>query len=203
MAASAVISSVSGPGLAAEPGAPASPPAPSLAATASAALVGHLDATEPAFRPNVRAAMAVGLFTMLVPGIIGGTRTALGVSDGDKTAGLLVASGGFALAPIFSHMITHEWERAAQFGILPVLTTAVGTAYISQQPHAVYHGDMGTRTAFGILLGLGLIGAVVGVFDASLAAERARDRTKPRHARFFVAPGVSAEGGMLTLGGDL
>lgn len=184
-------------------GAPASPPAPSAAAPAPRRAADHALGPEPGFRPNVRAALAVGLITMLVPGFVGGTRTALGATDGDKTAGLLVVSGGFALAPIFSHMITHEWERAAQFGTLPLLTTVTATAYISQEPHAVYQGDMGTRTAFGIMLGLGLIGAVVGVVDASLAAERARDRAKSQHSRFFVAPAAGPDGGMLTLGGTL
>lgn len=157
----------------------------------------------PGFQPNVRAAVAVGLFTMLVPGFIGGTRTALGVTDGEKTAGLLVASGGFALAPIFSHMVTHEWERAAQFGALPFLSTVAGTAYISRYPYAVYHGDMGTRTAFGILLGLGLLGAIGGVYDASLAGERARDRSKATKTSFYVAPAPSPEGCVLTFGGAL
>lgn len=184
-------------------GAPASPPASSAVAPAPRPAAERPLDPEPGFRPNVRAALAVGLITMLVPGFVGGTRTALGTTDGDKTAGLLVVSGGFALAPIFSHMITHEWERAAQFGTVPLLTAVTATAYISHEPHAVYKGDMGTRTAFGIMLGLGLIGAVVGVVDASLAAERARDRAKSKHSRFFVAPSAGPDGGALMLGGTL
>ena len=59
-------------------------------------------------------------------------------------------------------------------------------------------------TAVGvIMLGLGLIGAVVGVVDASLAAERARDRAKSKHSRFFVAPSAGPDGGALMLGGTL
>lgn len=157
----------------------------------------------PAFRPDVRVAMAVGLLTMLVSGAIGGTRTALGASDGEKTAGLLVASGGFALAPIFSHMITHEWERAAQFGALPVITTVVSATYVYRDPSVVYHGNMGTRTAFGVLLGLGLIGAIVGVADTAAAGDRARAREKNLHGRFFVAPSFDGESAAVTLGGTL
>jgi hypothetical protein len=136
--------------------------------------------------PNVRAALAVGAFTMLVPGILGGSRAALDGSPGQKAAGLLVASGGFALAPIFSHMITREWARAAAFGALPIATTIAATAFISQRPDAVYDGTSETRTAFAVLLGAGMLDAVIGLVDTALAGERARARAAPRRAHFVV-----------------
>jgi hypothetical protein len=152
----------------------------------------------------VRAAVAVGAFTMLVPGIIGGTRAAIGADPGQKTAGLLVASGGFALAPIFSHMITREWGRAAAFGAIPVATTIAATAFISQEPDAVYAGTSASRTAFALLLGAGMLDAVIGLVDTALAGERARDARRSRSSLgTYVLPSFGTSGASLVLGGAL
>jgi hypothetical protein len=153
--------------------------------------------------PNVRGALAAGALAMLIPGVVGGTRTALGRSDGERTAGLLIASGGFALAPIVSHVAVREWGRAAVFGILPVGMSVAACAFISQEPGAVYNGNVASRSAFGILLGLGLIGAVVGLADTASADERALDRAKASRSAFFVAPSFGREGASLTFGGAL
>lgn len=158
---------------------------------------------EPGFRPNVRAALAVGALTMLIPGVIGGFRTAYGASDGDKTAGLLLASGGFTLAPIFSHMVVHEWDRAAKFGVIPILSSIGAIGLISQYPTAVYHGTMATRTAFGVLLGVGMLDAVLGLADTALAGERARERQRPGRSGLVVMPAVGQHGATLTIGGAL
>lgn len=153
--------------------------------------------------PNVRAAVAVGALAMLVPGVLGGTRAALGADDGQKVAGLLVASGGFALAPIFSHMIVREWGRAAAFGALPAAATIAATVLVSQRPDAVYRGTTVTRSTFGILFGLGLIGAVVGLIDTAMAGERVKDRARPKGSSLFVLPAIEKDGAMLTVGGLL
>lgn len=155
------------------------------------------------FQPNVRAAIAVGAFTMLVPGVIGGFRTALGADDGQKTAGLLVAAGGFAMAPVLSHMVAREWSRAAVFGIVPTVTTIAATALVLEIPDAVYRGTTASRTGFGVLLGVGMLGSVLGLVDTALAGERARDRQRANEHGLFVVPAVSKDGAMLTLGGVL
>ncbi len=75
--------------------------------------------------------------------------------------------------------------------------------YVYRDPTVVYHGNMGTRTAFGVLLGLGLIGAIVGVADTAAAGDRAKAREKSLHGRFFVAPSFDGESATMTLGGSL
>ena len=167
---------------------PAPPPAPEEAPLAPS---------------TVRAAVAVGAVAVLVPGVIGGIRTALGADDGQKTAGLLVASGGFALGPIVSHLVTREWARAAAFGAVPLACTYAATLFILEKPDAVYRGNTGTRTAFGILLGLGLLGAVTGLVDTARAGERSRARRAPPRSTYYVAPVFQDGGAVLTLGGAL
>ncbi len=154
-------------------------------------------------KTTVRLALSVGAAAVLIPGVIGGIRTALGADDGQRSAGLLVASGGFVLAPFLSHMITREWRRAAVFAAFPAAMTIAATTLVTQVPDAIYGGNAGTRTSFGILFGLGLVGAVGGLLDTAMARERAAERTKPSSNAYFFAPNVGSTGALLSFGGTL
>jgi hypothetical protein len=183
---------------------PLAPLRPAAGSTdAPPASAGAAPVPAPASEPNVRAAMAVGAAAMLLPGLVGGTRTALGADEGKKVSGLLFASGGFALAPIVSHMIVREWGRAAAFGALPAAMTIASSVLISQIPDAVYRGDMTTRTTFGIFFGVGLLSSVIGLVDTSLAGERARERRRAKGSSLMVMPSVGKDSAMLTIGGLL
>src|SRR4051794_15864607 len=70
--------------------------------------------------PPVGWSVGLGFGLALVPMAIGGGLAATSDDLGTKHLGIELIAGGFALAPILSHLIAREWKRAAYFGIAPM-----------------------------------------------------------------------------------
>ena len=154
-------------------------------------------------------AFLAGAVTALVPVAVGATIADRGKDDAAKNVGLVVAGAGLALSPFTAHAVTGEWKRAVAFSAVPAASEIAISVLLTARPGAVYHGDKITRTTFGILFSVDVFIAALGVVDASLAGDRARDRAAPRPAKSaapalrYLAPTVAGGGLGLTLGGTL
>jgi hypothetical protein len=177
---------------------------------ASAAPGDGTDALGPPTRePPVEIAIVAGVVTAFVPMVIGGIHIATAplTTDGPRDVGYVVAGVGPALSPIVAHAILGEWTRAAAFGVPTVATEIAIAAYVTAEPDAVFHGTMGSRTAFGLLLSADIFGAAFGIVDVAMARERWLARGK-RAARgpfrdFSISPRIGHGQVGLVLGGTL
>lgn len=150
-----------------------------------------------AAEPNVTGAFLAGVATSLIPLTFGGVLASSGLENADKNAGLLIAGAGFALAPMVSHAVLHEWRRGLLFSILPVANEAAMTALLTAKQDAVFQGTTLSRTTFALLFSVDVFGSAIGLVDAMLAGDRARGRG------FVFAPTISQHHVGFTLGGPL
>ena len=154
-------------------------------------------------------AFLTGAVTALVPVAVGATIADRGKDDGAKNVGLVVAGAGLALSPFTAHAAAGEWKRAVAFSAVPVASEIAISVLLAARPDAVYHGDKFTRSTFAILFSVDVFIAALGVVDASLAGDRAKDRAAARPAKSaapalrYLAPTVAGGGFGLTLGGTL
>jgi hypothetical protein len=116
--------------------------------------------------------------------VIGGIHiaTAPTGTDGPRDVGYAVAGVGPALSPIIAHAVLGEWKRAAAFGAPTVASEIAICAFMAAEPDAVFHGTMGTRTAFGLLFSADVFGAAFGSVDVLMARERWLARNNKRAA---------------------
>ena len=135
--------------------------------------------------PPVGWSIAAGLTVALVPLIIGGALSAPEHNTGQPdvsldarlNAGLYIMQAGLALAPIVSHLIAHEWKRAAIFGAAPTVALIALAVINSAYPDATairVQGNVPTRAAIGSMLLLSFLSSGFGLIDSLLAGERAR-----------------------------
>jgi hypothetical protein len=129
------------------------------------------------FQPNVAASVGVGLAFALVPVAIGSGLTAGNNTQDAQNAGIYLMCAGLAVAPVISHLIAHEWKRAALFGALPT-AALVGMALMLEviRPQVVM--DLGypeVRIPFASLLIVSFFSAGGGLADSLMAGDRARD----------------------------
>jgi hypothetical protein len=155
------------------------------------------------------AALLAGAVTALIPVAIGATIADRGKDDAAKDVGLRVAGAGLALSPFTAHAVAGEWKRALAFSAVPVASEIAISVLLSARPDAVYHGDKITRTTFALLFSVDVFIAALGVVDASLAGDRAKERAAARPAKSaapalrYLAPTVAGGTFGLTIGGTL
>jgi hypothetical protein len=154
-------------------------------------------------------ALITGAATALVPLAIGATIADRGKDDPAKNVGLIVAGAGLALSPFTAHATAGEWKRAAAFSAVPVASEIAICVLLAAKPDAVYHGDKGSRTAFGALFSVNVFIAALGLVDATFAGDRRKERAAAPPAKSaspalrYLAPTVAGGGFGLTLGGTL
>lgn len=189
--------------LAAPPDAPSPTPAPRLAPTLPplrappplpAPTITH---DVPRDEPNVGAALLAGMATSLIPLTFGGVLASSGTENPEKNAGLLLAGAGFALAPLVSHAVLHEWKRGLLFSLLPAASEAATAALLSARTDAVFQGTTLSRTTFALLFSIDVFGSAIGLVDVMMAKDRARGRG------ILFAPTLSRSQIGFTLGGPL
>lgn len=152
--------------------------------------------------PPVAWGLVAGTLTGMVPLAIGSLVFAQDDDSNHRKAASLTIAYGMSLAPIVSHLVVHEWSRAAIFGAVP-LACAIGvTALLQAQPTATSFGSRTGRWGYGLLMSVNVLSAGLGVIDTLGAGGRARDHAAARRrlARIPVlpAPFVTIGGGGLT-----
>jgi hypothetical protein len=140
----------------------------------------------PAPEPPVALAVVAGVVTAFVPMVIGALHVANAptTTDGPRDVGYAVAGVGPALSPIIAHSVLGEWKRAAAFGAPTVASEIAVCAFVAIEPDGVFHGTVGSRTAFGLLFSADVFGAAIGIVDVMMA----RERWSPRGRRAARAP---------------
>jgi hypothetical protein len=129
--------------------------------------------------------VGAGVGTALVSLAAGGALLATACSDSSnpnceaapqRRAGIHVMATGLALAPIFSHLIAHEYRRAIWFGIAPVVlgVLSMGLLEGSRPDDLLDSGAAGPRIVFGAALALELVASAIGLADSLMAGERIR-----------------------------
>jgi hypothetical protein len=151
-----------------------------------------LVAAEPPVGWSIVGGMATGLGALAVGGALTATD-----SKSEKEAGTYVLLTGLTLAPIVSHLVAHEWKRAAIFGAIPLASLLGMVALLEVHPQVLYEGNKDpTRIAFYVLMAVSVLSSAGGVVDSLWAGERARQQ------RLTLAPIVTREQYGLALGGS-
>jgi hypothetical protein len=179
----------------------------SLSTWPAGATPGSEDA--PSAEPPVTIAVIAGVATAFVPMLIGGLGVASAPTtlDAPRNVGFAVAGVGPALSPIVAHAVLGEWARAAAFGA-PAVASEVGIcALMAAEPDAVFHGTIGSRTAFAMIFTADITAAAVGIVDVMMARERwlarhDRHASDPLHG-LRITPRVGRGQAALVLGGSL
>jgi hypothetical protein len=143
------------------------------------------------------AGVGAGVALMIVPPAVGGAVEANSDDINVKRGSVYLLAGGWALAPVVSHLIAREWGRAAIFGALPVAAFASIVTLLQVDPTVFNEGSVATRVSYGFMLCASAISATIGVADSLGAAGRVRRR----HRALSVVPSVAPHGGGLSLGG--
>jgi hypothetical protein len=121
-------------------------------------------------------ALVAGFATAALPLAIGATNTADSTSDAVRDTGYAAAGAGLALAPIVSHIVLGEWERAAAYGAVPVASEIAIVTELSMRPGSVFHGTYASRTLFGVLFSFDAFGSALGMVDVMVANDRGNGR---------------------------
>ncbi len=121
-------------------------------------------------------------------------------NDASRNVGFAVAGVGPARAPIVAPAVVRAWSRAAAFSAVPVASEIALCAFLQAQPDAVFHGSIGSRTAFALIYTADILGAAVGIVDVMMAPERARRRAA---GGFTLAPTFGHGHAGVVLGGPL
>ena len=151
-------------------------------------------------RAEVNAAWAgvgAGVALMIVPAAIGGAVESTSDDVNVKRGGVYLLAGGWALAPIVSHLAAREWGRAALFGAMPVAAFAAIVTLLEVDPTIFNEGSVATRVSYGFMLCIAALSSTVGVVDSLGAARRVR----ARHHALTLVPMLLPKGGGLAFGG--
>jgi hypothetical protein len=132
-------------------------------------------------------AFLAGGTAAVIPMIVGGIRAGSAPTSSQKNAGLVVAAGGLAFAPITAHIAVREYDRAAIFGVIPVLSAASLGALTIAKPDAVFDGTVASRATFAVLFTACVFGSVLGVVDAMAVGDR--KKSSAPSATLSVYPG--------------
>src|SRR6185295_509359 len=106
---------------------------------------------------------------------------------------------GLALAPIASHAIAGEFDRAAMFGAAPIAGVIGAALMIERAPVLLGHGQLEERRVLALCYGITLLSSAIGLFDTLNAGERQRERERS----LAIAPWVSRDHFGVALGGWL
>jgi hypothetical protein len=172
-----------------------------LAAIMLAACAGTARAQSDSNEGETRALIATGAGAALaITGLaVGGTVLAMHEGEADRKVGAYTLLTGFALAPIVSHAIAGEWDRAALFGAVPVAAAIGATLMIESGPVLLGRGQLGQRRVLALCYGIELLSSAIGLFDSLNAGQRARDRTRS----LAVAPWIERDRLGIAFGGSL
>jgi hypothetical protein len=129
----------------------------------------------------------------------GGAMLATHEDEAGRKVGAYTLLSGLALAPIASHAIAGEWDRAALFGAVPIAATLGATWMIERSPVLLGHGELSERRVLALCYGITLLSSVIGLFDTLNAGQRARER----EGSLAIAPWVSRDHFGVALGGWL
>jgi hypothetical protein len=167
-----------------------------LAASARTASA-QSDATEGDERALIATAAGAAL---AISGLAaGGAMLATHDDEPGRKAGAYTLLGGLALAPIASHAITGEWDRAAMFGAAPIAGVIGAALMIERAPVLLGHGQLEERRVLALCYGITLLGSAIGLFDTLNAGERQRERARS----LAIAPWVSRDRFGVAVGGWL
>lgn len=153
--------------------------------------------------PKPMLALFTGATTALVSLGVGGTMIASGRTSAANT-GILFATSGLSLAPLFAHGVVDEWGRGALFSLMPL---AVGGGFVAlmateddllrdRATPALQWGVFGLTTA-------ALFSSALGVLDAVRVMERQPARFVSSRARLSVEPAFDLRSAVLRVGGVL
>jgi hypothetical protein len=118
-----------------------------------------------------------------------------GGGDAANNAGWMTTEAGFVLAPVASHVVVGEWQRALAFGATPAATMGGTGVLLAMHPSAIAHGELAEQRVLWSLFGLGLLSSAVGVVDSAL--------WHTRHTTVTAAPIVGSDQFGLELRGTL
>ena len=155
--------------------------------------------------PKVAWGLVAGTLTAMVPLAIGSGLYAESANDNHRKAATVTIAYGMTLAPIVSHLVVHEWKRAAIFGVVPLVCAFGVNALLELQPSATNYGSRGGRWAYGLLMSLNVVSAGIGIIDTLGARLRYEDRlaAERRVARIPVLPApivTQGGGGLAAIG---
>jgi hypothetical protein len=173
-----------------------------LCALSQLAVADPAGAAKP-YDPPLGWSVGAGVATAMVPLAVGGGLLATTQDSTVKHAGIEVIAAGLALAPVVSHLIAHEWKRAAIFGVVPLVfgALAVGLLEGYRKDDLLDDGTPTPRVAFGAALAVELFASGAGLVDSLMARERARTRSQTRGLRIVPTFGKNQIG--LSLGGSM
>lgn len=155
------------------------------------------DPGPPAFGWSIGA----GVATALVPLAVGGGLLAVSSDHTTKHASIDLIAAGWALAPLVSHLVAHEWKRAAIFSVAPLVFGALAVGLLEGSTDDLLdNGTPPPRVVFGAALALELMASSVGIIDSMMARERARARKPPP---VTIVPSFGRNQIGLSLGGAL
>jgi hypothetical protein len=129
----------------------------------------------------------------------GGATLATHEGEADRKVGAYTLLAGLAPAPITSHAIAGEWDRAALFGVVPIVGLLGGAWMIERAPVLLGRGHLEERRALALCYGVTLLSSAIGLFDTMNAGERRRERARS----LAIAPWVGRDRFGVALGGSL
>jgi hypothetical protein len=142
-----------------------------IAAAPALARAGTADQATPVLWPA-----ASGCLLALGAMALGGTTAALSERDRTRKTGVDVMAGGLALAPVLSHALAGETQRAAVFAAITVPLAALSIGVLEGSDHLLDHGHAYNRIPFGVALALDLLVASGGLVDSLMAGTRGQQR---------------------------
>jgi hypothetical protein len=123
--------------------------------------------------PGVFAA-ALGFATAAVPFGVGSFMATSAADRDVRNAGILVAQGGFVLAPITAHAAAGEWGRGAIFAMPPLAAEGTMVGVMLSYPDVLRKSPVGIQYLYAGSLSLSVLSGAVGVIDTTFAEGRAR-----------------------------
>ena len=168
---------------------------------AVAALIATTECRADEVPPSGDAAIVAGAATIVLPLSVGSLFVAQGDTLHVRNAGVAIMEGGLVLAPFVAHAAVGEYRRGLAFSAVPA-TFAVGTATLLMfVPDTIDGGKLHIQYIFAATFIGAFLGSTIGIVDALLVGDRARDRS--RAPRLSIAPIVSHGLVGISLGGTL
>ena len=146
--------------------------------------------------PPTGVALGTGVGVGAISLLAGGVLFASSSDDSFRKAAVYISLVGLTLAPAVAHLGVREYKRAAIFAALPLAGLITSAIVMEVDPSVTREGSAETRTAFGIAMCAGIVGATVGLIDVMGAGDRYRERH-----RVLIAPAVVSGGGGAVVGG--